>query len=119
MAELLLVPPYRVLVPSANSQGKTAGAAAIVLWWFATRSPAVVRTTAPKFEQVRDALWKEIRRLGRGLGLPFQPKACRIERLAFDYAVGTTSSTETGAQGHHGPNQLFVMDEATGIDGQF
>jgi hypothetical protein len=121
MAESLLVPPYRTLVPSANEQGKTAGAAAVVLWWYRTRSPAIVRTTAPKFEQVKDLLWKEIRRLARKLNppLPFQPKACRIERAEDDYAVGTTSSTETGAQGHHGPNQLFVMDEATGIEGLF
>src|SRR5262245_11970829 len=54
VARLLLVPPYRVLVPSANNMGKTHAAAAITLWWFCTRRPCTVLTTAPKYDQVRD-----------------------------------------------------------------
>jgi hypothetical protein len=117
MAEGLLKPPYRVLAPSANSQGKTSAAAVITIWWFCTRSPCIIRTTAPKYEQVKDLLWKEIRKLARRLKrpLPFLPKACRIERAEDDYAMGSTAIGETSAQGHHGPNQLFIFDEATGV----
>jgi hypothetical protein len=117
VARMLLVPPYRVLVPSGNNLGKTLLAAAIVLWWFCTRSPAMILTTAPTYDQVRDLLWKEIRRLAReaGLTLPFLPKACRIERSPDDFAVGTTARGEGGMKGKHGPNQIFVFDEATDV----
>jgi hypothetical protein len=121
MGRGLLEAPYRVLAPSANSQGKTSGSAALSLWWFCTRSPAIIRTTAPKFDQVRDLLWKEIRRLARRLKtpLPFLPKACRIERSEDDYAVGATATGESGWKGHHGPNQLFIFDEATDVADEF
>lgn len=117
----LLEPPYRVLVPSGNECGKTLISAAIVLWWFCTRSPAIVVTTAPKFDQVKDLLWKEVRTLARRakLNLPFMPRACRIERAADDFAVGVTANDSTSFQGHHGPNILFVVEEATGVEGQF
>ncbi len=121
VAELLLVPPYRVLAPAANEVGKTFLAGVITLWWHCTRSPAIIVTTAPKLDQVRDLLWKEIRRLARTahLNIPFQPKACRIERAADDFAVGTTAKDATGFQGQHGPNQLFVFDESTGVEAAF
>lgn len=121
IARCLLEPPYRVLVPSANSQGKTCVAAAIVLWWYCTRTPAIVKTTAPTMDQVRDLLWKEIRRQSREakLTLPFLPKACRIERSPEDFAVGSTARSEGGFKGQHGPNQLFVFDEATDVAEEF
>ena len=119
--ELLLVPPYRVLVPSANEQGKTFFAACGVLWWFCTRSPSIIRTTAPTADQIKDLLWKEIRSIaGRaGLGLPFLPKACRIERSAEDFAEGRTARDENAFKGQHGPSLFFIGDEATGIDAEF
>jgi hypothetical protein len=119
----LLEPPYRTMCPAANEVGKTFVAAVAVLWWFCTRSPALVITTAPRKDQVRDLLWKEIRRLARRsrepLGLPFQPKDCRIERAPDDFAVGTTARDGTNFQGHHGPNILFVIDEAVGVAAEF
>lgn len=119
----LLEPPYRVMCPAANEVGKTWVAAVAVLWWFCTRTPALVITTAPRKDQVRDLLWKEVRRLARTsripLDLPFQPKDCRIERAPDDFAVGTTARDGTNFQGHHGPNILFVIDEATGVGAEF
>lgn len=110
--ETFLTPAY---------EHNTSGSAAIVLWWFCTRSPSIVITTAPTARQIKDLLWKEMRRLARSLPykLPFQPKACRIERAADDFADGIATRDSTSFQGQHGPNQLFVFDEATGIDGQF
>jgi hypothetical protein len=120
---LLLEPPYRVMCPAANETGKTFWAAAVVLWWFCTRTPAIVITTAPTFKQVKDLLWKEIRRLARRarkrLGLPFLPKDCRIERAEDDFATGITATDATSFQGHHGPSLLFIIDEAVGVDAEF
>lgn len=120
-AELILKPPYRILIPSGNELGKTLLCACIVLWWFCTRRPAIIITTAPKFDQVKKLLWKEIRRLAKRakLDLPFQPKACHIERAEDDFVTGTTARDSTGFQGHHGPSQLFIFDEATGVEADF
>lgn len=120
--ESLLYPPFATLCPSGHEQGKTLVGACTVLWWYSTRSPAIVLTTAPTQRQVQDLLWKEIRKLARGakipLGLPFLPKSCRIERSADDFAVGFTSRDATSSQGQHGPNILLVVDEATGVDAE-
>ena len=90
-----------------------------MLWWYCTRSPAIVPTTAPTRRQVEDLLWKEIRRLARGakipLNLPFFPRSPRIERAPDDFAYGFTARDETSAQGQHGPHILLVIDEATAV----
>lgn len=119
--ESLLKPPYSVLCPSANNQGKSFLGAIAVLWWFCTRSPCIIITTASSDRQVKDILWKEIRKLARRakLKLPFLPKACRIERAPDDFAWGGTAANETSFQGHHGPNIFFLLDECTAIDPEF
>lgn len=115
--ECLLEPPFVVLCPSGNEQGKSLASAVAILWWHLTRVPSIVITTAPKYDQVKDILWKEVRRLARRAGLPvaFLPKTCRIERAPDDFAVGTTARDATSFQGHHGPSMLFVIDEATAV----
>lgn len=112
---LTLVPPFKVLVPSANEQGKTCSSACLALWWFTTRSPAIVVTTAPKRDQVRNLLWKEIRKLA--VRIPELPPSqiMRMERASDDFMIGVTARDSTSYQGHHGPNLLFIMDEGTGV----
>lgn len=124
VAESLLIPPYRVLMPSANSQGKTHACAGIALWWFCTRQPALVISTAPKLEQLRDLLWKEIRiqtaLAKQPLPVPFNgPRSLRAERDYNDFMSGVTATTSTSFQGHHGPNKLFIIDEAVGVSPEF
>ena len=118
--ELLLClrkPPYYVLAPSGNELGKSLAAAVGVLWWHCTRSPSIIVTTAPTARQVRDILWKEIRRIARAakLKLHFLPKACRIERAEDDFAVGITASYEQTFKGTHGPHLFFAIDESSGV----
>ncbi len=118
--ESLLHPPYCTLCPSGNEQGKTVDGACAVLWWYSTRRPAIVLTTASTARQVHDVLWKEIhkraRQAKRPLNLPFFPRSDRIERAPDDFAVGFTAGDATSAQGQHGENILLLMEEATGID---
>jgi hypothetical protein len=119
-AQLLLQPPYRVLVPSANEQGKTFLGAVIALWWHLCYRPSIVLTTAPNKKQIKNLLWKEIRRLSRGHPIKFAgPEAIRAARAADDYMEGYTARNATEFQGHHGPNQLIIFDEATGLRGEF
>src|SRR5690349_8689124 len=53
----------RVTVRSAHGVGKTWVAACAALWFLYTRSPVTVLTTAPTHRQVKEILWREIRRL--------------------------------------------------------
>lgn len=120
-ARSILTPPYRTLIPSGNEQGKTLLSAALAIWWHCTRAPGIVITTAPRMDSVRDLIWKEIRTLAssNNLALDFLPRACRIERAPNDFVVGMTATDATSFQGHHGPNMLFVFEEANGVPAQF
>lgn len=113
--------PSKTLVKAGHEVGKTLIAAVAVNWWFDTRVPSVCLTTAPKYSQVKDILWKEVRRLRRNAGLGGfpGPKMPRLETSADHFAVGMTANSAEGFQGHHGPDVLVVFDEAVGVGGEF
>lgn len=124
VAESVLRPPYRVLIPSGHTQGKTHGMAGIAIWWFCTRSPALVISTAPKLSQLKNLLWKEIRKqvAGSKMALPIRfsgPRSLRAERSQWDFMEGSTARDGTSFHGHHGPNKLFIFDEAVGVAPEF
>lgn len=114
-------PPCRVLCKSANNVGKTMFCAGYAVYWFLTRSPAIVITTAPKLEQVKLLLWKEIRSQSRHLNaVPFAgPESTYAPRGPGDFMLGTTARDETSFKGHHGPHMLFLFDEAVGVEHPF
>lgn len=110
--------PNKTLVKAGHEVGKSLVAAVAVCWWFDTRTPSIVLTTAPTYKQVKDVLWKEVRRLRINAGLPDQfpgPKVPRLEASADHFAVGLTASDSSAFQGQHGPNVLIVIDEAVGV----
>jgi hypothetical protein len=113
-----LEPPYRVLVPSGHEVGKTCWGACLKSWWYDTRNPSVGLSTAPKLDQVRDLLWKEIRaqrnRVGLG-GFP-GPKSLRLETGPKHFAKGVTASSQAGFQGQHEEAVMILIDEAEGVD---
>ena len=47
-------------VASANSVGKTGEAGCIVPWYLFCFDESIVVTTAPKWQQVKDLLWREV-----------------------------------------------------------
>src|SRR5262245_11699669 len=72
IARALRRPPYKVLVKSAHSLGKTFLAAVLVSWWFDTYPDnSAVITTAPTARDVRDLLWREVRVLRGRVGLGY------------------------------------------------
>ncbi len=119
--QAVLEPPYRVLVPSGHDVGKTFAGAVLVSWWFDSRNPSVCLTTAPKLEQVKDLLWKEIRsqRARAGLGGFSGPKSLRLESSPRHFAKGVTANTQAGFQGQHEESVLVVIDEAEGVDREY
>lgn len=116
----------RVTVRSCHGVGKTWTAASAALWFLYTREPALVLTTAPTHRQMREVLWKEIRRQHRRMFAEGMP-ACGIYlkgeiretalRLADDrFALGLTTDEPDRFQGFHAPHILVVVDEASGVN---
>ncbi len=107
----------RVAVRSCNGSGKTFVAAHIVLWWLMCFDDALVITTAPTEHQVRDILWREIRRAYRGHEDLIGGTLLRTELDLHDkhYAHGLSTNTPERFQGFHEGHILFVVDEASGV----
>lgn len=112
--------PGRVKVNSGHSLGKTFLAAAVTLWWFFTRNPSVVVTTAPTRHHVETVLWTEIRLLAmkaiKPLPPQFLPKAAKIYDTPDHWAEGVTAASGEGFQGRHREAMLFIFDECEDVD---
>lgn len=109
--------PYKVCVPSANNCGKTFSGAGYTSYFYDTYNPSVSLLTATTAVQVKDGLFKELRRLRPKYG--FAPKDTRIESSPMHYAHGFTAVSPDAFQGRHEDNVLVIFDEATGIERDF
>lgn len=119
IAEALLEPPHRVLVKASHKVGKTHLAGGLVNWWYDTRNPSVALTTAPTDRQVRDLLWKEVRKQRKKRGGFRGPKMPRLEDSANHWAHGFTARDGNSFQGQHEADMLIIFDEAVGVDSEF
>lgn len=94
-------------------------AACAIIWWFYTRNPGVVVTTAPTRAHVETVLWTEVRLLimRAKVKLPdyLLPKAPKLYDHPDHWAEGITAASGEGFQGRHRPSMLFVMDECEGV----
>lgn len=108
----------RVSVAACFASGKTFLAACLLLFWLYTRTPALVVTTAPTERQVKDLLWRYVRRLHRKARTKLAGKLL-TKRLEIDdeqLAFGFAGSTGHSVQGlHESRNVLFMEDEAAGM----
>lgn len=115
-------------VESGTGTGKSFLAACIILWFLACFRDALVFTFAPKEEQLRKFIWKEIGKLWPRFKRHF-PKAELLDlqiRMApgkegwgaTGYAVGVKAGEQsaTKAQGMHAEHMLLVYEEMPGID---
>lgn len=119
IAEALLKPPHRVLVKASHGVGKSHLAGGIVNWFYDSFDPSAGMTTAPTARQVRDVLWKEVRRQRRGRPGFSGPKIPRLESSAFHFAHGFTARDSTAFQGQHEESILIIFDEAVGVGREF
>ena len=116
--ESLLKPPFRTLIKSGHSLGKTFLSACAVCWFFDTRYPSAVITTAPTARDVRDLLWKEVRllRIRNQLDSAFSgTMAPLLQDAPNHFAKGFTSQYGDSFQGRHEEEMLFLFDESVGI----
>lgn len=109
----------RVSVAACYASGKTFTAACLVLWWMYTRRPAMVVTTAPTFRQVKNVLWREIKKLHRKARrrLPGRVLQTQIEINDDWWGMGFSSDAPNSVAGlHEAKNVLFIEDEAAGME---
>lgn len=115
----LFVKHKRLAILASHGVGKSILAAMIINWFFDCFPDSVALSTAPTARQVKDVVWKEVRRL-RGKRPGLMPKAPRMEASPTHYAVGYTSSQGDSFQGTHSPGGvLIVFDEAVGVAAPF
>jgi hypothetical protein len=107
----------RVAVRSCNGSGKTYIAAHVVLWWLMCHPDAIVITTAPTAHQVRNILWREIRRAHHENADVIGGTLLRTSLELGDkhFAQGLSTDTPERFQGFHEGHILFVVDEASGV----
>ena len=108
----------RVAVPACNHASKTHTAACLTLSFLFTYYPSKVITTSALKEQVKDALWSEIRTRVRHSRIPLMEEK-HVTTMGINlgpdwYAVGLRpqDSSQEAFQGRHSPNILLLFDEA-------
>lgn len=111
--------PGRVKVNSGHNVGKTFLSAVALNWWFDTRNPGVVITTAPTERDVVDLLWTEVRiqRASAGLSSSFSgPRSAEMYDTPEHWAKGYTARKGESFQGRHRTSMMFIFDESEGVD---
>jgi len=118
--QALLKPPYMVSIDSGHAVGKTAGMSVALLWWYYTRDPCWIISTAPTQNDVKDVLWTQVRLFHANARIPlpddFQPAAPEMRSGPEHVAKGYTARDANSAQGRHRRNMLFLFDEKEGVD---
>ena len=107
----------RVAVRSCNGSGKTFTAALAAIWWLMAHENAVVITTAPTERQVRELLWREIRKVydqNRDL-IGGKISSTRLDLSNQRFAFGFSTDTPGRFQGFHNENILIIVDEASEV----
>ena len=108
---------HETAIRSCNSSGKTFTAAIVVHWWLLSWEDAIVITTAPTGRQVKEILWREIRRACAGKYL-YPSKAVLQTQIDLGekwFALGLSTDEPDKFQGYHSPHLLVVVDEASGV----
>ena len=90
-------------VAASHGAGKTFIAAVAAIWWYCTREPAIVITTAPTGHQVKNLLWRYIRTLHRnarvrlpGLVLTVGIESDNPDWYARGFAARSSLDSENG-----------------------
>lgn len=111
----------KTTVRSSNSVGKTFITARIMLWFLFAFRPSLVLSTAPTERQVKNQLWRELRKAHSNAKYPLGGKPMKLEYSLDDdwFAIGFSTRDGAGGmehfQGWHGENVLVVVDEASGV----
>ena len=117
----MVTPPFRVLGRAGHTVGKSKGAAVGVSWLFDTRDPAMIISTAPRLESVKNIIWRELHSIRQraGLGGFKTSSSLTMQTSPNHFAIGMTARNTYGFHGKHELNCFIILDEATGIEPEF
>ncbi len=104
----------RTTVRACHYSGKTWAAGVLAHWFTRCFSPSLVISTAPTDRQVKEVLWKEIRR--HSLPAPGIMNRQDMTVSTTQRAFGFTTSEPEKFQGWHEANILVIVDEASGVE---
>lgn len=110
----------RVAVRSGHKVSKSTSAAIIALWWIAVWADGRVVMTSSGGRQVKDIIWREVRRLYREAPVPLGGKmsldpATGLKMVDGREIVGFSTKEPEKIAGYSGPHMLFIIDEASGV----
>lgn len=114
-------------VESATGTGKSFLGACVVLWFLAAFKNSLVNTYAPKGDQLRRAIWKEIAELWPRFQRMFPSAELTDLRIRMDgsdkwsaHGISTAlragEESATKAQGDHAEHMLTVTEETPGME---
>lgn len=118
----------RVVIRSGQKTGKSTCFVVAALWWACTRRRARVIFTAPGNRQVREVLWKELRRICRGIsgdGVRTVAKIIGVSPAKLPDTgmqwpdgreiIGFAADSPTATQGFSSPELLVIIDEGSEV----
>lgn len=120
---LALAENDNVAAKSGQKTGKSFVAIGLSAWWVCTRAAGKVILTSSSWEQVKDPLWSELTSLQddlwrRGIRLLPEPALDPGTGMRFGdgrYIRGISTDKRERAAGKSGADQLFVIDECSGL----
>src|SRR5271166_628130 len=119
----------RTIVYSGNMIGKDFWVGRIVWWWLLTRPGSLVMITGPSQTSLGSITWKEVRaatprveganvssviRSKLSQGVKTSPQL--VELKPGWQAMGISTTTVERFSGHHNPNLLVIIDEASALE---
>lgn len=126
----------KVACKSGQKTSKSFSVATIAIWWALTRPGSSVVILSPSHRQIQRIIWTELRRLrdsshnrckthpdGRPRRPPVMPLGGTFHKLAEagwefpsgSLIVGFTATDPERLRGFSGPDNLYIIDEATGV----
>lgn len=107
-------------VRAGQKTGKSDAIAILALWWVDTRPAAIVVLTSGNAAQVKNILWRALRRLHKAAKVPLGGELHRDPGtgLVFDdgrIVIGITAADGARMSGYSGAELLYLCDEASGL----
>jgi hypothetical protein len=114
----------KVAIKGGHGVGKTYPIGTVIVPWFLhSFDPAIIVTTAPSGEQVKNEIWRYIRRGVSMATMPLlrgmMPKEPFWDVADLRYAQGRATDQAGAFKGKHCENMLFIFDEANAVEVKF
>ena len=110
----------RVAVRSGHKVSKSCSATVLALWWAVTKPDGRVVLTATTNPQIRNIIWKELKRLVARSTVPL-PRPADLPAIGMQWPdgreiIGFSTKESERMAGLSGANMLFIVDEASGVE---